>query len=188
MLWSSCSSLHWIGVSLTSEGTEVSFIRRRHHQLQSLFLWEQTGGQWVPARSSATNLYVLTHCSLCTEAWQRCFSTTSEEWTQSTCAIKDETPTLVVKSSSRPPQLDLMCSPSDVLGCPQTDWREQVPPSGSQHKDDVSLFMNSSRVWTKPTGLSDLKVLNWDLSDIFFLLFLNPSWRQMGNPNKGSSN
>lgn len=86
------------------------------------FLWMLPEGQSVAARPSAANLYLLTHCFLCIAAWQQCFSTTGEEWIQSTCAIKDKTPTLVVRSSRRLPRLDLMSSPCDVEGCPQTDW------------------------------------------------------------------
>lgn len=89
----------------------------------------QPGGQLVAARSSAANLYLLTHSFLCIEACQRCFSAAGEEWIQSTCAIKDETPTLLVRSSSRPPRLDLMCSPCDVQGCPQIDWLKRAGSS-----------------------------------------------------------
>lgn len=64
--------------SVTLEVTEVSCYEEPPPPIADASSLNALQGQWVPDGSWTSNLYALTHCSLCTEAWQRCFGTTGE--------------------------------------------------------------------------------------------------------------
>lgn len=110
--------------SLTSKGTEVSFYKASPPPHAVAFFFSEHGQKvswWQPdPQPLIYNCWYTVYCVLRHDSSALALWVTSEF--RAVVAIKDKTPTLVARSSSRLPQLDLMCSPCDVQGCPQNDW------------------------------------------------------------------